>query len=84
MKQTLPDGTEWGTRRAPHMERFTDIRPVVVEGHPDAHLLLLKVGNQQFQLSNGVSEFFDTRAEAEWSRDMLCIALDRLQRGEDL
>lgn len=84
MKQTLPDGTEWDTRRAPHMEKYTVIQPCVVQDVPGAHTLSLKIGNQVFRLSNGVAEFFDTKEDAEWSRDMLCIALDRLQRGEDL
>ena len=83
MKSTLPDGTEWDTRRAPHMERFTLIRPCVVRGCPDAHTLTLKVGNQEFLLSNGIGGYFDTREEAEWARDMLCVALDRMQCGED-
>lgn len=77
------DDPEWTTRRAPHMERFTELRPVLVKDYPDAHRLLLKVGNQQFEISSGVG-YYDTKEEAEWVRDMLCIALDRLQRGEDL
>lgn len=84
MINILPDGTEWDTRRAPHMERFTEIKPCVVKDHSDAHTLSLKIGNQTFRLSSGVGEFYDTKDEAEWVRDMLCIALDRLQRGEDL
>jgi hypothetical protein len=72
------------TRRAPHMERYTDITPCVVKGYPDAHVLWLKIGNQSFTLSAGGQDYFDTKEEAEWTRDMLCIALDRLQRGEDL
>ncbi len=39
-KSTLPDGTEWDTRRAPHMERYTRIQPTVVQDYPDAHILL--------------------------------------------
>lgn len=73
----------WTTRRAPHMERYTNIRPVIVQDFPDAHLLFLKVDNQEFSIDSG-AHFYETKAEAEWARDMLCIALDRLQRGEDL
>jgi hypothetical protein len=47
-------------------------------------VLWLKVGNQSFVLSAGGQDYFETKEEAEWSRDMLCIALDRLQRGEEL
>ena len=71
---------EWTTRHAPHMERFTEVRPVLVQDAPDAHLLFLKIGNQQFTIGS----HHDTKEEAEWERDMLCIALDRLQRGESL
>jgi hypothetical protein len=84
VKTTLPDGTEWDTRRAPHMERFVRIQPTVVRGVDDAHLIFLKIGNQEFQLSSGAYCFYETLEEAEFVRDMLCIALDRLQRGEDL
>lgn len=66
------------TRRARHMERYTEIRPVVVRDTPDAHLLFLKVGNQSFALSAGGQDYHDTKEEAEWARDMLCIALDAI------
>jgi hypothetical protein len=70
---------EWTTRRAPHMERWTRIQPIVVQDFPDAHILILKVGNQEFRIDSG-NGFFDTKEEAEWSRDMLCIALDAMAR----
>lgn len=71
-EQELKDGG-WTTRRAPHMERFVEVRPVVIEEWPDAHNVFLKVGVQQFCVSPHGCE---TRDEAEWMRDMLCIALD--------
>lgn len=80
MKQTLPDGTEWDTRRAPHMERYTEVSPCVVDGYPEAHVLWLKIGNQRFTLDAGGQPYYDTKQEAEWARDMLCIGLDRIVR----
>ena len=65
------------TRRAPHLERFTDIRPIVVEGFPDAHTLWLRVDNQSFMIDSGAG-YFDTKKEAEWARNMLCIAIDSI------
>jgi hypothetical protein len=70
------------TRRAPHMERYTEIKPIVVDGSPDAHTLWLKVGNQSFILSAGGQVFHDTKQEAEWARDMLCIALDAMTQDK--
>ena len=63
------------TRRAPQMEKFVEIRPVIMEGYPDAHHVFLKVGNQQFCVSPDGCE---TKEEAEWTRDMLCIALAKV------
>ena len=79
-RATLPDGTEWDTRRAPHMERYTEITPVVVQDYPDAHVLWLKIGNQRFTLDAGGQSFYDSKEEAEWARDMLCIGLDQIVR----
>lgn len=73
-------GDIWTTRRAPHMEGYTVIEPWPHDNYPDAHKLSLKIGNQSFLLCNGVSECFDTKEEAIWTRDMLCIALDVLVR----
>lgn len=81
-KTTLPDGTEWDTRRAPHMEKYTEISPIVVKDYPDAHVLRLKVGNQRFTLDAGGQPYYDTRDEAEWARDMLCIALDEMVKPD--
>ena len=35
-------------RRNPEMEKYVEIRPVVIEGQPDAHNVFLKVTNQSF------------------------------------
>lgn len=79
MEEAMKDGCEgWTTRRAPHMEKYAEIRDVVVEGAPEACRLSLKVDSQSFL----IGDYFETRAEAEWSRDMLCIALDRLVNSE--
>lgn len=68
---------EHTTRRAPHMERFTKIIPVIMQDYPDAQNVFLAVGNQSFCVSSYGCE---TKEEAEWMRDMLCIALDQLVR----
>jgi hypothetical protein len=80
MQIAQPDGSIVETRRAPHMERYTEIRPVIVRDFPDAHSVWLRVGNQSFVLSAGGQDFHDTREQAEWARDMLCIALDGMTR----
>lgn len=79
-KFNLASNPQRYTRRAPHMERYVEVRPVVVEDFPDAHLVFLKVGNQGFSLDHGGCGYFETRKEAEWTMDMLCIALDRMVR----
>ena len=63
------------TRRSPEMEKYVEIRPVVMEGSPDAHNVFLKVTNQRFCVT---SYACDTKEEAEWTRDMLCVALAQI------
>jgi hypothetical protein len=63
------------TRRNPEMERYVEVRPVVMEGSPDAHNVFLKVTNQSFCVTKHSSE---TKEEAEWTRDMLCVALAKI------
>ncbi len=65
------------TRRNPEMERYTEIKPCVVDGVPDAHTVWLKVTNQSFCIGTYASE---TKEEAEWLRDMLCVALAKIVR----
>jgi hypothetical protein len=66
---------EHTTRRAPQMERYVTVAPVVMEGFPDAHNVFLQVTNQRFRVTPYGCE---TKEEAEWTRDMLCVALARL------
>lgn len=63
------------TRRNPEMEKYVEIRPVVMEGFPDAHNVFLKVTNQRFCVTPYACE---TRENAEWTRDMLCVALAKI------
>jgi len=63
------------TRRNPEMEKYVEIQPVVMDGYPDAHNVYLKVTNQRFQVSPYGCE---TREHAEWTRDMLCVALAKI------
>jgi len=58
------------------MERYVEIVPGYE--NPEAFVVMLKVDHQSFRLE-GESE---TRDDAEWMRDMLCIALDRLAQQE--
>lgn len=69
----------WVTRRAPHMERYVTITPVVIEDWPDAHHVFLQVTNQRFCVTPDGCE---TKEEAEWTRDMLCVALDQVVREQ--
>lgn len=65
---------------ATHMEKYTEVRPVIVEGFPDAHTLLLKLGNQRFTLGGGGQDYYDTKEDVDMMRDMLCVALDQMVR----
>ena len=67
--------TEHATRRNPEMEKYVEIRPVIMEGSPDAHNVFLKVTNQSFRVT---PYGCDTKEEAEWTRDMLCVALAKI------
>lgn len=68
------------TRRAPQMEKYVEIKPVVMEGYPDAHSVFLKVTNQRFCVT---PYGCDTKADAEWTRDMLCVALAKIVADAD-
>ena len=57
------------------MERYVLIAPTVDEDHPDAHNVFLNVGNQRFPVTKYACE---TKEDAEWTRDMLCIALAKI------
>jgi hypothetical protein len=57
------------------MEKYTEIKPCVVEGTPDAHNVFLKVTNQTFCVS---AYACDTKEDAEWMRDQLCVALEKI------
>lgn len=57
------------------MEKYTEIKPCVVEGYPDAHTVWLKVTNQSFCVTPYYNE---TKEEAEWMRDQLCVALAKI------
>lgn len=63
------------TRRSPEMEKYVEIRPVVMESYPDAHNVFLKVTNQSFCVTQYACE---TKEGAEWMRDMLCVALAKI------
>lgn len=57
------------------MEKYTSIAPVVVEDLPDAHNVFLHATNQRFCVTAFACE---TKEEAEWTREMLCIALAKI------
>lgn len=68
-------GDDYTTRRSPEMEKYTEVRPVVMMDFPSAHHVFLKVTNQEFCVTPHGCE---TKDEAEWMRDMLCIALAKI------
>lgn len=74
-----PEEQPINTRRAPHMERYTELTPYSTEDHPAGMQLRLKIGVQSFLLSDGVAGHFEEPGHAEWTRDMLCNALDKLR-----
>lgn len=75
----MPEQEAPPTRRAPHMERYVRVRPFPTEETEDSHKLELVIDNQGFLLSDGASNCHESREAAEWSRDMLCIALNELR-----
>jgi len=77
-RQATIEGLE-GVNRAPHMERYTRVRPYRTEEHRDGHKVELTIGVQGFILSDGVGNHHESRAAAEWCRRQLCLALDTLR-----
>lgn len=61
------------------LERFIELRPCVVDGSPDAHNVILHVTNQEFCVTPYAC---DTKEDAEWTRDQLCVALEKLIQDE--
>jgi hypothetical protein len=61
------------------IKRYTDVQPVVMEGFPDAHNVFLQVTNQRFCVTPHGCE---SKEGAEWMRDMLCIALEKIVMDE--
>lgn len=57
------------------LEKFVTIQPTVQEGFPDAHNVFLQVTNQRFCVTLYACE---TKADAEWTKDMLCTALEKI------
>ncbi len=63
------------------MERYVEIKPVVMRGWPDAHNVFLKATNQSFCVSPYGCE---SKEDAEWVRDMLCVALAKIVADNSL
>lgn len=64
----------------PHpLEKYVTIAPVVMEDFPDAHHVFLQVTNQRFCVT---PHGCDTKEDAEWTRDMLCVALGKILETE--
>jgi hypothetical protein len=57
------------------MQKYTLILPVVMEDFPDAHHVFLQVTNQPFCVS---AHGCNTKEDAEWLRDQLCVALAKV------
>jgi hypothetical protein len=71
--------TEHWTRRAPHMEKYVEVTRFD-EDCP--WQVRLKVAHQSFTIGRHGGDGFDVKEEAEWMRDMLCIALDAMVRDQ--
>jgi hypothetical protein len=56
------------------LEKYTLIAPVVVGDEPDAHNVFLVATNQRFCITTHAR----TKQEAEWFRDELCVALQKI------
>ncbi len=57
------------------MRKYTLILPVVMEDFPDAHNVFLQVTNQRFCITPHGCE---SKEQAEWFRDQLCVALAKI------
>lgn len=66
-------GIERSTRRAPHMERYVEIRE-----HSGGFQVWFQIGPQSFQ----VGPLMETRHECLFMYDMFCIALDELKKHD--
>lgn len=62
------------------IQKYTEIRPCVVEGQPDAHTVWLKVDHQAFCITPQAYPL----KESQWMADMLGKALERIVVGEAL
>ena len=59
--------------------RYVEITPVVMDGEPDAQNVFLMSSNQRFCISPDGCENLEV---AEWTRDMLCVALSKIVDDE--
>lgn len=57
------------------LERYTEVRPCIVDGMPDAHTAWLNVESQSFCVT---AQPCETKEEAEWMCKMLAKALARI------
>lgn len=55
--------------------KYIEIKPVTVDGEPDAHHVFLQITNQRFAIGVYACE---TKGDAEWMRDQLAVALEKL------
>jgi hypothetical protein len=68
------------TRRAPHMEKYVVAKRQPTDSEPDRHIVRLEVDVQGFEIGNGAK--YESKDHAEWMRDMLCIALDKIVKDQ--
>lgn len=61
------------TRRNPEMEKYVEVSQYA---KTEPWRVRLKAGVQSFEIGNG----HDSKEEAEWMRDMLCIALATIKK----
>ncbi len=67
--------SERPTRRSPEMEKYVEVKPAY---SGDGYTVHLQVKNQRFHIAG-----CDNLDEAEYMRDMLCIALAGIVAGGD-
>lgn len=60
------------------IEKCIEIKPTVVDDEPDAHNVFLQITNQRFCVTRYACE---TKDDAEWFKDQLCVALEKLVRA---
>ena len=70
----MPDaeGGKVSNDLSPEVSAKVFVKPIVVDGEPDAHIVKFKVGVQEFQIGG---DYFEDKQHAEWFAEQFRIAL---------